>query len=68
MATPQEKKEQLKKEGKLLTGKQKEEAKRLAAVREQMLKQAGVKLDDDEGAPKKQKVSGRVASARDVYL
>lgn len=48
----------MKKEGKLLTGKQKEEAKRLAAVREQMLKQAGVKLDGDEAAPKKQKVSG----------
>jgi hypothetical protein len=54
----QEKKEQLKKEGKLLTGKQKEEARRLAAVREQMLKQAGVKIDEgDEAAPKKQKVS-----------
>ncbi len=35
--------EQLKREGKLLTGKAKAEAERLAAVREQLLKQAAEK-------------------------
>lgn len=37
--------EQLKKEGKLLTGKAKAEAERLARVREQFLKQAGIDVD-----------------------
>lgn len=37
-----ERRAQLKKEGKLLTGKAKKEAERLAAVREQFLKQAGL--------------------------
>ena len=37
-----ERRAQLKREGKLLTGKAKKEAERLAAVREQFLKQAGV--------------------------
>jgi hypothetical protein len=39
--------EQLKKEGKLLTGKAKAEAERLAAMRAQMLKQA-----EEKGAPR----------------
>ena len=37
-----ERRAQLKREGKLLTGKAKKEAERLAAVREQFLKQAGM--------------------------
>lgn len=37
-----ERRAQLKREGKLLTGKAKKEAERLAAVREQFLKQAGL--------------------------
>ena len=42
------KKERLKKEGKLLSGKAKEEAKRLAAMREQMLRQAGIVPDSPD--------------------
>lgn len=45
-----DKRAQLKKEGKLLTGKAKEEADRLARMREQMLKMAGVQVDEG-GAP-----------------
>lgn len=37
-----ERRAQLKREGKLLTGKAKKEAERLAAVREQFLKQSGM--------------------------
>lgn len=44
-----ERRAQLKREGKLLTGKAKKEAERLAAVREQFLKQAG--LDAPGGRP-----------------
>ena len=44
-----ERRAQLKREGKLLTGKAKKEAERLAAVREQFLKQAGV--DAPAGKP-----------------
>ena len=44
--------EQLKKEGKLLTGKAKVEAERLARVREQFLKQAGIDPEAGEfGCP-----------------
>ena len=44
-----ERRAQLKREGKLLTGKAKKEAERLAAVREQFLKQAG--MDAPGGKP-----------------
>ena len=44
-----ERRAQLKREGKLLTGKAKKEAERLAAVREQFLKQAGI--EDPTGKP-----------------
>ena len=43
-----ERRAQLKREGKLLTGKAKKEAERLAAVREQFLKQAGVEAPSGE--------------------
>ena len=44
-----ERRAQLKREGKLLTGKAKKEAERLAAVREQFLKQSG--MEAPAGAP-----------------
>lgn len=43
-----ERRAQLKREGKLLTGKAKKEAERLAAVREQFLKQAGMEAPPGE--------------------
>ncbi|MCO5569743.1 hypothetical protein L7F22_023458 [Adiantum nelumboides] len=51
-----------KQEGKLLTGKQKEEARRLAIMREQLLAQKGVDLDSsskEEFAPKKPKYDNK---------
>ncbi|MCO5597603.1 hypothetical protein L7F22_051682 [Adiantum nelumboides] len=51
-----------KQEGKLLTGKQKEEARRLAIMREQLLAQKGVDLDSsskEESAPKKPKYDNK---------
>jgi len=53
-ADKEARREQLKKEGKLLTGKAKAEAERLAKAREQLLKQAG--LDPEALAPKKKPV------------
>ena len=50
------KKEKARKEGKLLTGKAKEEARRLAAMREQMLRQAGIEPDSPEPEGKKKRV------------
>lgn len=46
-----ERRAQLKREGKLLTGKAKKEAERLAAVREQFLKQAGMDAPGGNGPP-----------------
>lgn len=46
-----ERRAQLKREGKLLTGKAKKEAERLAAVREQILKQAGLDAPNGERQP-----------------
>ena len=43
-----ERREQLKKEGKLLTGKAKEEAERRARAAQQFLQQAGLSLDECE--------------------
>ena len=43
-----ERREQLKKEGKLLTGKAKEEAERRARAAQQFLQQAGLSLDERE--------------------
>ncbi|KAI5079715.1 hypothetical protein GOP47_0005194 [Adiantum capillus-veneris] len=51
-----------KQEGKLLTGKQKEEAKRLALMREQLLAQKGMDLDSsskEESVPKKPKYDNK---------
>ena len=45
-----ERREQLKKEGKLLTGKAKEEAERRARAAQQFLKQAGLNPDEREWA------------------
>lgn len=46
-----ERRAQLKREGKLLTGKAKKEAERLAAVREQFLKQAGMDAPGGNALP-----------------
>ena len=46
-----ERREQLKREGKLLTGKAKEEAERRARAAEQFLKQAGINPDERECPP-----------------
>ncbi|KAL3150312.1 hypothetical protein ABBQ32_000160 [Trebouxia sp. C0010 RCD-2024] len=58
-----ERRAQLKREGKLLTGKAKKEAERLAAVREQFLKQAGIDApgaeEEDKPAAKKKVVYGK---------
>ncbi|KAL0036218.1 hypothetical protein WJX79_008552 [Trebouxia sp. C0005] len=57
-----ERRAQLKREGKLLTGKAKKEAERLAAVREQFLKQSGMDtpaVEGEELAVKKKVVYGK---------
>ncbi|DBA78850.1 TPA: hypothetical protein ACH3X1_008737 [Trebouxia sp. C0004] len=57
-----ERRAQLKREGKLLTGKAKKEAERLAAVREQFLKQSGMEtpaVEGEEPAVKKKVVYGK---------
>ena len=46
-----ERRAQLKREGKLLTGKAKKEAERLAAVREQFLKQSGMDAPGGNASP-----------------
>lgn len=51
-STPNLRREQLRKEGKLLTGKAKAEAERLAAMRAQLLKQAEEKGERGAGGPK----------------